>query len=103
MIGNMAGAFANLYFLAMRVPKNDFIGTTAWLFLCMNLFKLPFQLFVWKNIDWRSFATDLLVAPVLALGFWIGIIIVRNIKEGHYRRLVLLLTLAGAIAMLLRK
>ena len=103
MIGNMAGAFANLYFLAMRVPKNDFIGTTAWLFLCMNLFKLPFQLFVWKNIDWRSFATDLVVAPVLALGFWIGIIIVRNIKEGHYRRLVLLLTLAGAIAMLLRK
>ena len=103
MIGNMAGAFANLYFLAMRVPKNDFIGTTAWLFLCMNLFKLPFQLFVWKNIDWQSFATDLLVAPVLALGFWIGIIIVRNIKEGHYRRLVLLLTLAGAIAMLLRK
>jgi uncharacterized protein len=103
MIGNMAGAFANLYFLAMRVPKNDFIGTTAWLFLCMNLFKLPFQLFVWKNIDWRSFTTDLLVAPVLALGFWIGIIIVRNIKEGHYRRLVLLLTLAGAIAMLLRK
>jgi len=103
MIGNMAGAFANLYFLAMRVPKNDFIGTTAWLFLCMNLFKLPFQLFVWKNIDWRSFATDLVVAPVLALGFWIGIIIVRNIKEGHYRRLVLLLTLAGAIAILLRK
>ena len=103
MIGNMAGAFANLYFLAMRVPKNDFIGTTAWLFLFINLFKLPFQFFVWKNIDTRSFSTDILVLPILILGFWIGILIVRNIKEIQYRRLVLLLTLLGAIAMLLRK
>jgi uncharacterized membrane protein YfcA len=103
MIGNLAGAFANLYFLAMRVPKNDFIGTTAWLFLFINLFKLPFQIFVWKNIDLNSFTTDLIVAPLLALGFWAGILIVRNIKEAHYRRLVLFLTLVGCVVMLLRK
>lgn len=103
MIGNLAGAFANLYFLAMRVPKNDFIGTTAWLFLCINLFKLPFQIFYWKNIDLTSFLTDLLVVPLLALGFYGGILIVRNIKELHYRRLVLLLTLVGCVVMLLRK
>jgi hypothetical protein len=29
MIGNLAGVFANLYFLAMRLPKNEFIGTAA--------------------------------------------------------------------------
>ena len=33
MIGNLAGAFSNIYFLAMRLPKNHFIGTAAWLFL----------------------------------------------------------------------
>ena len=38
MLGNLAGAFANLYFLAMRMPKNDFIGTAAWIFLFINLF-----------------------------------------------------------------
>ncbi|MDC3354498.1 TSUP family transporter, partial [Flavobacteriaceae bacterium] len=27
MIGNLAGAFSNIYFLAMRLPKNNFIGT----------------------------------------------------------------------------
>jgi len=32
MVGNLAGAFANIYFLAMRLPKNEFIGTAAWLF-----------------------------------------------------------------------
>ena len=51
MIGNLAGAFANLYFLAMRVNKNVFIGTGAWIFLFMNLFKFPFQVFYWKNIQ----------------------------------------------------
>jgi uncharacterized membrane protein YfcA len=27
MLGNLAGAFANIYFLALRMPKNGFIGT----------------------------------------------------------------------------
>ncbi len=103
MIGNLAGAFANLYFLAMRVPKNDFIGTTAWLFLCINLFKFPFQLLVWKNMDLSSLAADLLLAPVLGLGFWGGMLIVKHIKEAHYRKLVLLLTLVGCVVMLLRR
>lgn len=103
MIGNLAGAFANLYFLAMRIPKNDFIGTTAWLFLCINLFKFPFQVLVWKNINWTTLFADLLLAPALALGFWGGMYIVRSIKEAHYRRLVLLLTLVGCIVMLLRR
>jgi uncharacterized protein len=103
MIGNLAGAFANLYFLAMRIPKNDFIGTTAWLFLCINLFKFPFQVLVWKNINWTSLFADLLLAPALALGFWGGMLIVKSIKEAHYRKLVLLLTLVGCIVMLMRR
>jgi hypothetical protein len=74
MLGNLAGAFANLYFLAMRMPKNNFIGTAAWLFLCMNLFKLPFQVFYWKNITTQSLQTDLVLIPTLAIGFWAGIL-----------------------------
>ena len=29
MVGNLAGAFTNLYFLAQKLPKNEFIGTAA--------------------------------------------------------------------------
>ena len=36
MLGNLAGAFSNIYFLAMRMPKNDFIGTAACVFLVIN-------------------------------------------------------------------
>jgi uncharacterized membrane protein YfcA len=102
MIGNLAGAFSNLYFLAMRMEKNNFIGTAAWIFLFMNLFKMPFQVFYWKNINADTLKTDLFLVPALALGFWAGIIWVGKIRDEQYRKMVLLLTLAGAVMMLLR-
>jgi hypothetical protein len=103
MLGNLAGAFSNLYFLAMRIPKNHFIGTTAWLFLVINLFKLPFQVLYWKNITPSSLQADLLLLPALALGFWIGLKIVKQIKDVHYRKVVIVLTLIGALAIFLKK
>src|SRR6187549_2163691 len=81
MLGNLAGAFSNIYFLAMRMPKNDFIGTAAWVFLVINIFKLPFQVFYWKNINATSLQTDLLLLPALVLGFWAGIKIVTRIRD----------------------
>ena len=36
MIGNLAGPIANIYFLAIRLPKNEFIGTAAWLFFIIK-------------------------------------------------------------------
>ena len=103
MLGNLAGAFANLYFLAMRMPKNDFIGTAAWIFLFMNLFKLPFQVFFWHNINMHSLQTDLMLIPALALGFWLGLRIVDRIRDEQYRKLVILLTLIGSILMLFKR
>ena len=102
MLGNLAGAFSNLYFLAMRMEKNDFIGTAAWIFLFMNLFKLPFQVFYWKNITEQSIKTDLVLIPTLALGFWLGLKIVGRIKDEHYRKLIIFLTLIGAVVMLIK-
>ena len=103
MLGNLAGAFANLYFLAMRMPKNDFIGTAAWIFLFINLFKLPFQIFFWKNITQQSLQTDMVLIPTLALGFWLGLQLVGKIKDEHYRKLVIALTLIGCIMMLVKR
>ena len=103
MLGNLAGAFSNIYFLAMRMPKNDFIGTAAWVFLVINLFKLPFQVFYWKNITAASLQTDVLLLPALALGFWAGLKIVSRIKDDNYRKIVIVLTLIGAVFIFLKK
>ena len=102
MLGNLAGAFSNIYFLAMHMPKNNFIGTAAWVFLVINLFKLPFQVIYWKNITGLTLQTDLLLLPALVLGFWAGVKIVSKIKDESYRQVVIALTLAGAIVIFLK-
>ncbi len=103
MLGNLAGAFSNLYFLAMRLEKNDFIGTAAWIFLIMNLFKLPFQIFLWENISIESIKIDVLLLPTLAIGFLLGLKLVDKVKEKDYRRLIIILTLIGSLLMLFKK
>lgn len=103
MLGNLAGAFSNIYFLAMRMPKNDFIGTAAWVFLVINLFKLPFQIFYWKNITNSTLYTDLLLLPALIIGFVLGLKIVSKIKDDNYRKIVIALTLVGAIAIFFKR
>ncbi len=103
MLGNLAGAFSNIYFLAMRLPKNDFIGTGAWIFLLINWFKLPFQIFYWNNINTTSLLTDLALVPSLVLGFWCGLKLVARIKDDQYRKVVIVLTLIGAIFIFFKK
>ena len=102
MLGNLAGAFTNLYFLAMRLPKNEFIGTAAWLFLITNLVKLPLHIFVWETISWESLLINLKLLPGILLGLYTGVRLVKIIREGFYRKMILVLTAIGAVLILLR-
>lgn len=102
MIGNLAGAFTNIFFLAMRLPKDQFIGTAAWLFFIINLFKWPFHIFVWKTISWESLLIDLRLLPGVMAGLFIGIYLVKKIKERFYRQLILILTALGAVIILFK-
>lgn len=103
MLGNLGGAFSNLYFLAMQVPKNDFIGTAAWVFLAMNFFKLPFQVFYWHNVSAATVLTGLLVLPALLAGFFVGLRVVAVIRDEGFRKLVIVLTLIGAVFIFLKR
>lgn len=103
MIGNLAGAFSNIYFLALRMAKNNFIGTAAWVFLAINYFKLPFQIFYWRNINFQSLKTSFILLPALVIGFALGVKIVARIKDDSYRKLIIVLTILGAIFIFLRR
>jgi uncharacterized protein len=103
MIGNLGGAFSNIYFLATRMVKNDFIGTAAWIFLVINFFKLPFQVIYWHNISLASLRIDLLLLPALIVGFLSGVAIVAKIKDNSYRKIVFVLTVIGAIFIFFKR
>ena len=102
MIGNLAGPISNIYFLAIKLPKNEFIGTAAWLFFIINVFKLPFHFFVWKTVTKESLVLNSLLIPAVVLGFFIGVMIVKKISNLNYRKFILIVTTIGALVMLFK-
>lgn len=100
MVGNLAGPISNIYFLATRLPKNEFIGTAAWLFFIINIFKLPFHILVWNTISKETLTLNLAMIPILILSFFIGVAIVKLISNLNYRRFILFVTALGALLLL---
>ena len=101
MVGNLAGTVVALYLLSMRLPKNEYIGTAAWFFLVLNLFKVPFHIIVWESITLNSFYLNLASFPFIALGAVAGVYVVKKIPNKQYRWLVIGMTAIAAIMMAL--
>jgi uncharacterized membrane protein YfcA len=101
MIGNVAGPILAIYLLAMHLDKKSFIGTTAWFFFIINLSKFPLQVLVWKNINLNTLTIDILVLPAIALGAWLGIILVKRIPEKAYKWFVIVITVLSAFLILI--
>ena len=102
MVGNLAGAFANLFFLSLRISKEDFIGTAAWLYLFINLLKLTFHVFSWQTVNAQTLPMSLLLIIPLILGLLIGFRLVKLIKPQSFRRFVIIATAIGAIVIFFR-
>jgi uncharacterized protein len=102
MVGNLAGSVMSVYFLSMRLPRNAFIGTAAWFFMIMNWFKVPFHVFSWHTITWDTVLLDLITLPAIAAGAYIGIFIVKHLKDKTYRWFIMAMTLLAAVLMLVR-
>jgi hypothetical protein len=100
MIGNLAGSVMAIYFLSMRLPKNSFIGTTAWFFIVINLLKLPFHIFGWRTITAHTFTLNVSALPAIIAGAFIGIWIVKKLSEVMYRWFIVAMTLVAALLML---
>jgi uncharacterized protein len=100
MMGNVAGPIFAIYLLAMHLPKNNFIGTTAWFFLIINFTKFPLQYFVWKNISLVSLKLNIIMLPAIAIGAIIGIWLVKIIPEQTYRAFVIIVTVISAFLLL---
>jgi uncharacterized membrane protein YfcA len=100
MVANAAGPIMILYLLAMRLPKMEFIGTSAWYFLVLNLFKVPFS-YSLGLINPSSLRIDLPLVPFAMIGALFGRVIIRHVDQALFEKLALILTLAAGIRMVL--
>jgi uncharacterized membrane protein YfcA len=92
MVGNAAFAIMAIYLLSMRLPKNEYIATSAWFFLMINLFKVPFHVFSWNTITLNSFLLNLTSIPFIFLGAYLGIVIVKKVSDTQYRWFIIGMT-----------
>jgi len=99
MMCNAAGPIMIVFFLAMRLDRFQFIGTIAWYFMLLNLFKVPFFVSL-GLISTRSLAFNLKLAPVIVLGAALGIFAPRWIPEKSFRYVIMTLAAAAGVKLL---
>ncbi len=100
MVANAAGPVMNVYLLSKRLPKEQFIATGAWFFLCINLAKVP--VYAWRGmITPRSLLFDLGVLPALILGALGGRAIFVRLPQRAFEVAVFSLTAAATVLLFL--
>lgn len=99
MIGNAAGPIMSLYLLSMRLPKNIYIGTGAWFFFIVNVFKVPFHVFAWETINFQTLGMDLFFLIPILIGTITGIYLVKLLPEKIYRWIIIISTIISALVL----
>jgi uncharacterized protein len=91
LVANAAGPLMAVYLLAMRLPKMDFVGTSAVFFLLLNLFKVPFMIDL-ELINRESFTLNLWLAPAVFAGTWFGRKLLVRIDQRAFENIALALS-----------
>jgi hypothetical protein len=84
----------------MRLPKMQFVGTTAVYFMVLNLFKVPFMVNL-GLITAPSFEFNLMLAPAVLLGALAGRWLLIRINQQLFENLVLALSAVAGILLIL--
>jgi uncharacterized membrane protein YfcA len=96
LVANAAGPLMVIYFLAMRLPKMEFVGTGAVFFLLLNLFKVPFMVRL-GLINGPSLMINLWLAPAVLVGTYFGRKILVKMDQRLFENVALVLSaIAGA-------
>ena len=100
MMANAAGPVMIVYLLAMRLPKVEFIGTSAWFFFIVNWLKVPFSAQL-GLITVESIRMDLLMLPFIIIGAVLGIVALKKMPQRVFEITIQVLAAAAAVKLLI--
>ena len=100
MLSNGSGPIASWYFLVSGLPKMELVGTAAWFFLLINLWKVPFSIGL-GLIHLDSLWFNLLLAPFVPLGILVGRWALYRISQTFFEWMLLAFALIAALRLLL--
>ena len=97
-VANAAGPVAAIYFLAMRLPKEKYMGCSAWFFLIVNWTKLP--IFIAEGrITMESLRIDLCMIPFLLAGAAAGIVLLPKMPQKVFETVIQILVILTAVKL----
>jgi uncharacterized membrane protein YfcA len=98
MLANAAGPIFAIYLLAIGLPKLEFVGTSAWFFLLINAFKVPFSLAL-GLIHGQTLLLNVLLTPAIAVGLLGGRWIIRRVPQRVFDALLLSFAAVAALRL----
>ncbi len=98
MLANAAGPVMMVYLLAMRLPKDEFLGTGAWFFAVVNWVKVPFSLAL-GLISPQSLVFDAVLSGAVLAGAVLGILAARRLPQRAFTVAMQALTFVSAVLL----
>ncbi len=98
MVANAAGPVMMVYLLAMRLPKDEFLGTGAWFFASVNWVKVPFSIGL-GLITPQSLVFDAILSGAVIAGAALGILAARRLPQKAFTIAMQALTFVSAVLL----
>ena len=96
MVANAAGPIASAYLIILSLPKHQFVHTMAWLFLLVNISKVPFSIHL-GLINVGSLTLNVCLIPAVLVGLWSGKWLLDRVPQRTFQSLVLSLATVSAV------
>jgi len=96
MVANSGGAVMSLYLLSSGLSMLGFLGTGAWFFFIVNMFKVPFSIGL-DLIRPDSLVLDAVLVPAVLLGALIGRFTIKRIDRSKFEGAVLFFTVVSSL------
>lgn len=99
MIANAAGPIATIYLLLLGLPKKEFIATMAWLFLFVNLAKVPFSLAL-GLMSAESLLLNVALLPAVVAGLCAGRWFIERLPQRPFMWIVMTFAAFSAVKLI---
>ena len=99
MLANAAGPVFAVYLIAVGLPKMEFVGTSAWFFFIINLFKVPFSVAL-GLIRGQTLMLNLILAPAVLAGVLAGRWLLMRIPQRLFEHMLLVFAVLAALRLM---
>jgi uncharacterized protein len=99
MLANAAGPIFAIYCVAIALPKFEIVGTSAWFFFIINMFKVPFSAGL-GLIHTQTLLLNLVLVPAIVVGVLSGRGIVTHVPQRLFDGLLLAFAAIAALRLI---